>query len=147
MGLGRIASLEGRFDDAEAQYRRALEVDKNMPTAWAGLVELRRMTAADGDWLKGAEKIAASGIPPVEEADLRFAIGKYCDDNGQFDRAFKSFKRGNDILKMAADRYEPGRLAPRYVVDDLIGTYTPRGTGRAWRRAPAIRRARCLLWE
>ena len=122
VGLGRIASLEGRFDDAEAQYRRALEVDKNMPTAWAGLVELRRMTAADGDWLKGAEKIAASGIAPSEEADLRFAIGKYCDDKGQFERAFKSFKRGNDILKLGAERYDQG--SRQHLVDDLIRAYT-----------------------
>ena len=123
VGLGRIASLEGRFDDAEAQYRRALSVDQNQPTAWAGLVQLRRMTAADGDWLKGAEKIAASGIAPTEEADLRFAIGKYCDDNGQFERAFQSFKRGNEILKMTAERYDAG-LRERFV-DDLIAAYTP----------------------
>ena len=122
VGLGRIASLEGRFDDAEAQYRRALAVDGKMPTAWAGLVELRRMTAADGNWLKDAEKIAASGIAPIEEADLRFAIGKYCDDNGQFERAFQSFRRGNELLKLTAERYDPG-LRTRFA-DDLIRTYT-----------------------
>ena len=121
VGLGRIASLEGRFDEAEMQFRRALAVDQNLPTAWAGLVQLRRMTAADGDWLNGAEKIAASGIPPVEEADLRFAIGKYCDDNGQFERAFKSFKRGNELLRMSAERYD-GPLRTRFV-DDLIRAY------------------------
>jgi tetratricopeptide (TPR) repeat protein len=122
VGLGRVASLEGRFDDAESQYRRALAVDSNLPTAWAGLVQLRRITAADGDWLKGAEKIASSGIAPIEEADLRFAIGKYCDDNGQFERAFQSFKRGNEILKLTADRYDPG--ARTRFVDDLIQAYT-----------------------
>ena len=124
VGLGRIASLEGRFDDAEMQFRRALAVDQNLPTAWAGLVQLRRMTAADGDWLNGAEKIASSGIPPVEEADLRFAIGKYCDDNGQFERAFKSFKRGNELLRMSAELYD-GPVRTRFV-DDLIRAY-PRG--------------------
>ena len=123
VGLGRIATLEGRFDDAEAQYRRALAVDQNLPTAWAGLVQLKRMTAADGDWLNGAEKIAASGISPTEEAELRFAIGKYCDDNGQFERAFKSFKRGNEILKQTAERYD-GDLRKRFV-DDLIRAYPP----------------------
>ena len=121
VGLGRIASLEGRFDDAEAQYRRALAVDQNLPTAWAGLVQLKRMTAADGDWLNGAEKIASSGIALTDEADLRFAIGKYCDDEGQFERAFKSFKRGNDILKRTAERYDGGRR--HRFVDDLIRAY------------------------
>ena len=121
VGLGRLASLEGRFDDAEARYRRALTVDQKLPTAWAGLVELRRMTAADGDWLSGAEELASSGIPPTDEADLRFAIGKYCDDNGQFERAFKSFKRGNEIMKATAERYDAG-MRKRFV-DDLISAY------------------------
>jgi tetratricopeptide (TPR) repeat protein len=121
VGLARIASLEGRFDDAEALYRRALAVDQNLPAAWAGLAQLRRTTPADGDWLNGAERIASSGISPTEEADLRFAIGKYCDDNGQFERAFKSFKLGNEILKRTAERYD-GDLRKRFV-DDLIRAY------------------------
>ena len=56
-----------------------------MPGAWAALVSTRKMTVADADWLNGAEEIAASGIAPMEETDLRFAMGKYCDDVNDFD--------------------------------------------------------------
>ena len=54
LGLGKVASLEGRFEEAETLYKGALAVDANVPTAWASLVALRRMTSSDGAWLKNA---------------------------------------------------------------------------------------------
>jgi Flp pilus assembly protein TadD len=121
-GLGKIAALEGHFDEAEAIFRRVLLVDPDSAAAWAALVDMRRMKSSDGAWLKRAEKIAASGIAPLEEADLRFAIGKYCDDTGDFDRAFRSFKRANELQKAAAGNYD--RPARVQFVDDMVRTYT-----------------------
>jgi tetratricopeptide (TPR) repeat protein len=122
IGLGKIASLEGRFDAAETLYKGALAVDANLPTAWASLVELRRMTSSDGAWVKNAEKIAASGIAPLEESDLRFAIGKYWDDMGEFERAFLSYQRANELQKAVAERYDTA--ARVRFVDDTIRAYT-----------------------
>ena len=72
VGLGKIASLEGRFDAAEALFRQALAIDQQVPSAWAGLVDIRRVTAADGEWLKNAERVAAHGLEPLDQADLLF---------------------------------------------------------------------------
>jgi len=81
------------------------------------------MTIADADWLKGAEELAASGLAPMEEADLRFALGKYYDDAGQFEQAFQNYERANELLKSAAETYD--RDARTRLVDDLIRVYTP----------------------
>ena len=35
-GKGHIAALEGRFDEAGALFKRALDVNPKMPGAWAG---------------------------------------------------------------------------------------------------------------
>ena len=121
LGMGQVAKAEGRFDEAEALFRRALEADPNMPGAWAALVGLRKMTSHSG-WLPRAEEIAASGIAPLEEAGVRFAIGKYYDDVADFSRAFHSYKRANGLLKAIAGDYE--RDARTRFVDDLIGVYT-----------------------
>ena len=88
LGLAQIARTEGRFDEAESLLRRVLKISPKMPSAWAALNGTRKMTIADSDWLKGAEEIAGSGISLWEEAELRFAMGKYCDDVGDFERAF-----------------------------------------------------------
>jgi tetratricopeptide (TPR) repeat protein len=122
LGLGKVASLEGRFEEAEALYRGALAVDANLPSAWASLGELRRMGAADAAWLKNAEKIAESGIASLDEANLRFAIGKYCDDTGDFERAFRSYQRANELQKVVAERYDT-EARVRFV-DDTIHAYT-----------------------
>ncbi len=122
VGLGMTATIEGRFDDAEKQYRRALEFDPKAAGALAGLVTLRRVTAPDPGWLQRATELAESGVLPAEEASLRFAMGKYFDDLGQYGSAFESYRRGNALLKELAEGY--GHDAHKRFVDDMIRVYT-----------------------
>jgi tetratricopeptide (TPR) repeat protein len=129
VGVGQIDALEGQFGEAEARYRRAVELSPKEPYAWAAMAWLRKMTPADADWFKRAEEIAASGLTPIEEAAVRFAVGKYCDDVGDFGRAFRSFERANELHKLRAEPYER-ELRTRFV-DDLIRVYTPETLARA----------------
>ena len=123
VGVGQIEALEGRFDAAESAFQRALEVDPRCSYAWAALASLRRMTPADGAWLERAEDIVASGLQPLDEGTLRFAMGKYCDDVGDFARAFRNYQRGNTLQRMRAPPYDPAERS-RFV-DGLVKTYTP----------------------
>jgi tetratricopeptide (TPR) repeat protein len=122
-GMGQIAQMEGRFEEAAALFDRVLALNPNMPGAWAAQAGLRKMAHADGAWLERAERIAASGITPVEEAELRFAIGKYLNDVGNFERAFQSYKLANELMKGVAENY--ARDARKEFVDDLMRVYTP----------------------
>jgi tetratricopeptide (TPR) repeat protein len=121
-GLGRIAVLEGRFDEAESTFQRTLALDPKMASALAALPGIRKMTLADADWLTGAEELAQSGVPALEEADLRFAIGKFYDDVNDFPRAFQNFQRGNELLKAAVEVYDR-RQRSRFT-DGLVRVYT-----------------------
>ncbi len=121
-GMGRIATLEGRFEEAETTLKRVIEINPRMTNAWAALPLVRRMTNADGEWLKRAEEIATSEIHPMEEANLRFAIGKYCDDISDFPQAFRNFKRGNELLKTAAEDYD--RKGRSHFIDQLMRDYS-----------------------
>ena len=60
---------------------------------------------------------------PVEEADLRFAIGKYFDDVGDYPRAFKSYQRANELMKARAQPYDE-RVYSKFV-NDMTCVYTP----------------------
>jgi Flp pilus assembly protein TadD len=122
VGIGQIESLEGRLTEAEAAFRRALESEPRASYAWAALVWLRRMTPADSQWVKRAEEIAAGGLNAVDEATLRFAIGKYYDDLGDFGRAFGSYQRANQLYKLRAESYD--REAHTRFVDDLVRART-----------------------
>jgi tetratricopeptide (TPR) repeat protein len=121
-GIGQLDALEGRFEEADAVFRRIIELDPKMPLAWASLAGTRKMTNADGEWFRSAEAIASSAIHPLEEANLRFAMGKYCDDVNDFARAFENFRRGNELLKTAAQDYD--RKKRSHLIDDLIRVYS-----------------------
>jgi tetratricopeptide (TPR) repeat protein len=121
-GLAQVAKIEGRFEEAEALLRQVLEDNPRMAGAWALIPTLRRMTVADGDWLRTATELAASGVTPIEEADLRFAVGKYFDDIGEFDKAFKSFEAANALLKSFAIKYD--RQGRDRFVETVAHTYT-----------------------
>ena len=128
VGLGKIAALEGRFDAGESLFRKALSIDPQIPAAWAALVDMRRMTTADGAWLKDAERVAANGLSPLDQADLLFAIGKYCDDTGDVERAFRNYQRANELQKTTAERYD--QAARARVVDDTIRVFTREALAR-----------------
>ncbi|MGD0506004.1 MAG: sulfotransferase [Steroidobacteraceae bacterium] len=121
-GLAFVAKTEGRFDDAAALFKRALDVEPRLSSAWAAQVGLRKMTSADSEWLERAEEMAKGSIAPINEAELRFAMGKFCDDVGDFRRAFDNYKRGNDLLKRMAEPYD--RDARTQFVDDLVRVHT-----------------------
>jgi tetratricopeptide (TPR) repeat protein len=121
-GMGQIASMEGRFEEAESTYRRIIEIRPKMTNAWAALPLTRKMTKADDEWFKSAQELATSAIHPMEEANLRFAMGKYCDDVDDFALAFQNFKRGNELLKTAAEDYD--RKERSQLIDESIRVYS-----------------------
>jgi len=122
VGLAQIAGPEGRFAEAESLLKRASEIDPQAQAAWAGLVWLRKMTSADRAWLERAEQIAGGGLAPHEEANIRYAIGKFHDDVGDFKHAFRSYRRANELQKMVAEPYD--RQAHTRFVEDMQRTYT-----------------------
>lgn len=127
-GMGHIAEIEGHFGEANVLFNRALEINPKLPSAWAALVGIRKMTLADSAWLEGAEKVAKCGLAPLDEADMRFAIGKYYDDVGDFDRAFQSYRRGNELLKTIADKYQ--RDSRTRFVDNMAKAFTREALAR-----------------
>jgi tetratricopeptide (TPR) repeat protein len=122
LGLGQLARTEGRFAEAESFIKRALNVQPKLAGAWAAMSSIRRMTSADSNWLKGAEEIAASGISLWQEAELRFAIGKYCDDVEDYERAFENYRRANELLKKVAQKFD--RQTQSRFADDMIRSHT-----------------------
>jgi tetratricopeptide (TPR) repeat protein len=122
LGLAHIARVEGHFDEAQSLIKRTLEISPKMPTAWASLNGTRRMTTADSDWFATAQEIAGSGVALWDEVPLRFAMGNYCDDIKDYKNAFANFRRGNELLKSVAARYD--REGHARLADDLIRVYT-----------------------
>jgi len=123
VGLGQLHAIEGQLAEAEVAYRRAAELDSRASAAWAALAGVRKMTPADAPWLERAEALAASALPAAEEATLRFAMGKFCDDVGDYARAFRNYQRANELHKGPAAPF--ARDAHARAVDGMMRIYTP----------------------
>lgn len=121
-GLALVARAEGRFSEAEALFKQVLEQRPNMVAALASLTTLREMTSADSDWLRAAKKLLGGDLSRPEEMDLLYSIGKYHDDLGESDEAFRSFEAANSLLKSYAIKYD--RKGRDGFIDDMLRVYT-----------------------
>jgi tetratricopeptide (TPR) repeat protein len=127
--LGEIAAARGRFDEAEKWLKRAIAIEPDMPEAWAGLARLRKMKVTDTDWLTQAQRIAGQRLSPRREVPLRYALGKYFDDVGEYEQAFENYRRANDLSNRARPEHELAHLSQG--IDRIIRTHT-----REWLNQP-----------
>ena len=123
--LAELRADTGRFAEAEDLFKRAVALDPQSPDAWAGLARVRRMTPADRDWLIGVQRLIARELPPQRELLLRYSIGKYFDDVGDFDNAFGHYRRANELARQCGPAHDRTQLTR--TVDLIIHSH-----GGAW---------------
>lgn len=119
--LAEAHADRGEFGVAEPMFRKALSLQPDLSDAWIGLSRLRRLTSADADWLRAVEELADRTCRPREAAALRYAIGKYHDDLGQYDAAFESYRRANEIARGVARPYDRKHVEAQ--TESLIARY------------------------
>jgi tetratricopeptide (TPR) repeat protein len=119
-----LHSDQGDFDAAEAALAQALAIEPNSPEAWAGIAGLRRMTSDDVAWLAEAQRLATQ-CTGLQEAHLRYALGKYYDDVGDYDQAFGNYHRANELAAASRPRHDRNRVSQ--AVDQIV-----RGYHQAW---------------
>jgi Flp pilus assembly protein TadD len=128
-GMGQTEALRGKFIEAESLYRRAIDADPSAFYAWGQLAWLRKMTTADAAWVKKAEQFADGGLSAMGESTMRFAIGKYYNDTEDFAKAFRSYRRANELHKQRAEPYD--RAGHVRYVDDMRRVYTKEAVARS----------------
>jgi tetratricopeptide (TPR) repeat protein len=101
---------QGQFAEAERWYRQAHSAKPNAAQAWAGIAALRKMNGTDGGWIDEAQRLAGQALRPREAVQLSYAMGKYFDDVGDYQRAFENYRRANEITKTYRPPHDPQLL-------------------------------------
>ena len=94
--LGLAYMSEGRLDDAEEAFERAIALAPSMAQPHAALAELRRWTPDTAH----VERLVATrndpSLSPIERANLGFALFKELDDLGQTSEAWTILEESNE---------------------------------------------------
>ena len=119
--LAELRADRGQFAEAQTLFQQAIGLDAGFATAYCGIAQHRRMTPADTAWLAGVEALLAKPLPLGQQVSLRYALGKYFDDTGQYDAAFDNYRQANELSKGFGIRYDRSRLTQR--IDRLMSTF------------------------
>jgi len=103
----------GEFTAAQELFLKAIALNPDLPEAWAGIARFRRMGPEDGAWLASAQKLADQGLAARHEINLRYAIGKYFDDLKDYEQAFGSYQRANELNRRHRPRHDAQGLRAR----------------------------------
>jgi len=109
--LAELYADRGEFAEAENLYREVCAAQPDSAQAWAGMAALRKMTIGDSAWITEAQRIARRPLRPRDEAHLRYAIGKFFDDVQDYEQAFLSYRRANQIAKAYSPPHDQQHLA------------------------------------
>jgi tetratricopeptide (TPR) repeat protein len=119
--LGELLGDRGRFSEAEELIEQAIALDPRCTSAYCSLAAHRKMGAGDAAWLRGAQGLLERPLPLGQRIALRYALGKYFDDVGQYDSAFGHYREANELTARHGARYDADKLVAR--VDRIIGRW------------------------
>ena len=122
--LAQLLHHRGQFAAAEALFAPLAAAGPRRGTALYGLVQTRRMTAADGDLIAAMRDLGEDvQQPAAERAAVLFGLGKALADIGEEAEAMRAFDAANALHRATLPPFD--RAAHAAMVDRLIATFTP----------------------
>lgn len=101
MLLGSILTFAGDLSGAAAQFEKAIGLaPPGLTLPLVSLTQARRMTEADQSLLERMRGLAVTpGLSDVSRMELHFALGKSCDDLGDYESALRHYDAANEIRR------------------------------------------------
>lgn len=123
MGLANsLRAIGGHSDDVISCLRHVIEFNPAMSGAWWGLASMKTYRFTDEDVRRMEEQLAKAALSAGDRIDMHYALGKACDDTGQFEKAFLHYSKGNAIRRVGLD-YDPDSTAE--MVSRARAVFTP----------------------
>lgn len=98
-GKGMIQQTSGDFVAAEKLFDQALAADPDFAEVYQQIAELRRFEDMGDPLVVRMQELLAGPRSTLAQEKLHFALGKICDDCGDYDAAFGHFSAANALKK------------------------------------------------
>jgi tetratricopeptide (TPR) repeat protein len=119
--LGDALKTDGRFDEAVAALRRAIECRPTYGEAYWTLANFKAFRFSDAD-ISAMRKALKKDLKDFDALHFHFALGKALEDRKLHQQSFRHYAAGNAIR--AASTNPAAMYATRYV-NSAIATLTP----------------------
>lgn len=106
LGLGNVLKTLGRQAEAIAAYRNGIAIRPNFSELYWSLSNLKTFRFRDDEVEAMRTLLAGDDIGDDHVVHLSFALGKACEDAGDYDAAFGHYARGNRVRRMQ-ESYDP----------------------------------------
>jgi tetratricopeptide (TPR) repeat protein len=109
----------GRLEEAESQFRQAIDLKADYGEAYQGLAEMVRFKPGDPLLEKIETQLRRDDVEDSLRSYFHFAAGKVLDDTGDYHQAFQHYSKGNQL----AGRNFDGQQF-RTLIKDIIYVYS-----------------------
>jgi tetratricopeptide (TPR) repeat protein len=102
MTIGHVHKTLGRRPESEAAYKASLAMDPGLAEAWWSLADLKNYSFSETEVAAMERALASDKRERSNEAQLRFALGKACEQRRQYADAFAHYAQGNALRRLDA---------------------------------------------
>lgn len=106
---GHALKTCGQFDEAVASYHAALASNPQHAEAWHALANLKTYRFSAADMAAMRDLAGDSNLSFMDRVYVAFALGKACEDAGDYRASFEHYARGNR-LKKNQSRYDADKM-------------------------------------
>jgi tetratricopeptide (TPR) repeat protein len=99
LSYGHVLKTENRVNEGIEAYRRSIALNPALGEAYWSLANLKTFRFGDADVAAMRAQLETPGLPDEARVHFHFALGKACEDAGDYQQAFEHFSRGNALYR------------------------------------------------
>lgn len=120
----------GKFKEAQTSIDQILARDPYNVNALALIASTRRMMTDDQAWERRVQDVLRQPMELHLQSELRFALGKYFDDLGEYENAFQEYSNANKIKRSFSPVFDFNRL--EMSASRVINSHTTEVIHKQW---------------
>jgi tetratricopeptide (TPR) repeat protein len=104
--LGRALAGAGHADEAATAFRRSIEHQPDLAESYWSLARLTASRFSAAEIATMERQLERTDLEESARVNFCFALGKACEDEQDYDRAWQHYQRGNEVQRTRVD-YDP----------------------------------------